>query len=110
MRWKLILIVSVLASILGAAVTSTLLYLSFGSIQIAHARGLSLVVSCVAPALVVLLAGFFVYRHTARRRIVQALLTALIAVFLILSILLGSILLTQRRTPAISVMTEQPQR
>jgi uncharacterized membrane protein len=102
MRWKLILIVPLLASFLGAALTVLLLYLLSGSLQTLKLSGLELIATCVAPAVMVVLAGLFVYRHTARRRTLQALLTATVAVFLILSFILAAILVVRRRSPLIS--------
>jgi hypothetical protein len=102
MRWKLILIVSLLASSLGAALTVLLLYFFSGSLQALKLPALELIAACVAPALTVVLASLFVYRHTARRRTLQALLTAVVAIFLILSFILGAILVVRRRPTQIS--------
>jgi len=102
MRWKLILIVSLLASSLGAALTVLLLYFFSGSLQALKLSALELIAACVAPALTVVLASLFVYRHTARRRTLQALLTAVVAVFLILSFILAAILVVRRRPTQIS--------
>jgi hypothetical protein len=102
MRWKLILIVSLLASSLGAALTVLLLYFFSGSLQALKLSALELIATCVVPALTVVLASLFVYRHTARRRTLQALLTAVVAVFLILSFILAAILVVRRRPPQIS--------
>jgi hypothetical protein len=102
MRFKLILIVSMVVSIVGSAGTAFLLYVSFGSIEFTRPRGFWLISSCVMPAILVLTGGFFVYRHTARRRALQAMLTIVISVFIILSLFLASVLILRRPSPRIS--------
>ena len=102
MRLKLILIVSGAVSIAGAAGAALLLYLSSGSIQFIHSRGFGLVLACIAPAAAVIFGAFFIYRHTARRRILQALLTVVISVFFILTLFLASVLILGKRTRQIS--------
>jgi len=103
MRFKLILIVSMVVSIVGSVGTAFLLYLSFGSIEFARTRGFWLISSCVVPAILVLTGGFFVYRHTAKRRVLQAMLTIVISVFIILSIFLASVLILRKPSPRVSV-------
>jgi RsiW-degrading membrane proteinase PrsW (M82 family) len=97
MRWKLILIASLLASAAGSALTLAVVYLLFGSAGVSPTSGISLLFVGIVPVLVVLGASFFVYRHTARRRTIQALITALVSAFLILSIVLGSVLFSRQR-------------
>jgi len=54
----------------------------------------------VLPIAAVVLAAIFVYRHTARRRKTQALLTGILAAFLSLAIFILASLLTSRGTPS----------
>ena len=102
MRFKLIIIVSIVVSIIGYAGTDLLLYLAFGSIELTHPRGFWLIAACLIPALVVLLGGFFIYRHTAKRRVLQALLSVVISVFIILSLFLVSVIVIRERPQRIS--------
>jgi branched-subunit amino acid ABC-type transport system permease component len=66
MRLKLLIIASLLAGFLDAALCLLAIF-SFASTPLA----------LLAPAAVTIAACIFVYRHTARRRAIQALLTAL---------------------------------
>jgi hypothetical protein len=52
------------------------------------------------PIAAITYASIFVYRHTARRRRLQAMLTALLAIFLTLTILLLSSILYTKPAPA----------
>jgi hypothetical protein len=51
------------------------------------------------PTLAILLASIFVYRHTAKRRKLQAALTAIIASVLTISFFVLASILTARREP-----------
>jgi hypothetical protein len=106
MRLKLILIVSLISSLIGALGSGVVFYLFLGSVPIGNPRGLTLILACLAPSLGVLAGSFFVYRHTARRRLFQALLTAVISVFFVLSIFFVLMLILKRPAPAISLITE----
>jgi hypothetical protein len=88
LRWKLLIAASLLAAAAGA-----------GSCYAAarflapDARGWAAALSLLAPLGAITYASVFVYRHTARRRALQAAATALLASLLTLTALtLGSIL------------------
>jgi small-conductance mechanosensitive channel len=51
------------------------------------------------PVLATLLASIFVYRHTARRRKLQAVLTAFISLVLTISFFVLAAIITTRRAP-----------
>ncbi len=53
----------------------------------------------VLPVLTVLLATIFVYRHTARRRKLQAALTTLVALLLTIALFVLASIYTSRRRP-----------
>ena len=98
MRWKLLIVVPVLAAIVGAgacAAAARLLSNPVGGALPAWAA----VVALVAPVACVVFASIFVYRHTARRRTLQAAATALLASLLTLTALLLGSLLSGRRAP-----------
>lgn len=78
MRLKLLTIVSMLAGILCAALALAIVY--------GFARTPYALLAFVPP---VIIACIFVYRHTARRRALQALLTALGAILVGLIIIYG---------------------
>ena len=82
MRWKLLIITSIVAALLSAGAIRTLVYLTEG-----EQRPLSAQPGLAAGILAVLLlfstlATIFIYRHTARRRKLQAALTALLSIIL----------------------------
>ncbi|HEY0005770.1 MAG TPA: hypothetical protein VGB17_13255 [Pyrinomonadaceae bacterium] len=96
MRWKLILIVSLLAAVVGAGATLIIITTLFGSEQSLRTSDLYVMGTLIFPVAAITFAGFFVYRHTARRRPLQALLTALLSTFLTLTALLASSIFLSR--------------
>lgn len=87
MRPRLVLISSSVAAIAGAGSAIAIVLSVFSTLPPIRTPGLVVVVSVyLLPLLTTVLAAIFVYRHTARRRKLQAMLTAIIA--LVLTILL----------------------
>ena len=89
MRLKLILIVSLLATIVGSGTTAIIIIVTLGSFvrsmdpSFSHrSHGWLGFVQSVPALVAALLAGMFVYRHTARRRKLQAVLTIALVLFL----------------------------
>lgn len=94
MRWKLLLVASLLAAIVGAGATLGIT-LARGSANHPPAVDLTTAATLLIPLVVIVIASLFVYRHTARRRLLQAVLAGLSAALLTLAILLAcSVLLT----------------
>ena len=96
MRWKLLLIASLLSTIVGAGAPLCIV-LGFPNL---HDRfsdpGIFIFSTLLIPAAAITAASFFVYRHTARRRQIQAVLTVLLSAVLTLTVLLlGTILLSK---------------
>ena len=95
MRLKLVLISSLLAAIVGAGSAIAIIVSVFSTLHAIATPGLLVVSTYLLPILTTLLASIFVYRHTARRRKLQAILTATIAailtitLFVIASIVIG---------------------
>ena len=88
MRWKLILIASFVAALASLGV---LFFITSGSLDATNAlasRNWLTLVLLPIPALLAFGASFFVYRHTARRRPLQAMTTALLTALLILTTML----------------------
>jgi hypothetical protein len=87
-RWKLLIITSIVAALLNAGGMRALAHwgLAFITPPGAMLPGLS-ARGAVVPLLFTALACVFVYRHTARRRKLQAALTALFALVLTLAAL-----------------------
>ena len=92
MRWKLLIAASLVAALVGAGASLLVArFLPAGPAGTAWAV-LLLPLGAVAAASV------FVYRHTARRRTLQAMATALLASLLMLTgLVAGSILLGRAR-------------
>jgi hypothetical protein len=89
MRLKLVLIVSLLAAIVGAGVPMIIVIATVGSVGQSLHRALShqahswlQFLSLALPLVAALLGGIFVYRHTARRRKLQAALTVILILVL----------------------------
>jgi hypothetical protein len=99
MRLKLVLISSLVAAIVGAGSVIAIILAVFSSLKPITAPGLFVVASYLLPTTATLLASMFVYRHTARRRRLQAGLTALIALLLTILFLLVASIVTARREP-----------
>ncbi len=95
MRWKLLIAASLLAAAAGAgACYAAALFLTPAS-----APGWAAALPWLAPAGAVTYAAVFVYRHTARRRALQAAATALLASLLTLTALALAPVLSGRPGP-----------
>jgi hypothetical protein len=82
MRWKLLVLVSLIAALLALGLWSALAIVVFGSARdLAHSDWL-LLSSLVVPLGLAAYAGVFVYRHTARRRKTQLAFTVLLTLLL----------------------------
>lgn len=97
MRWKLLIITSFAAAIIGAGGALGLAIGLTGSTKRLIAFDFYVTFTLLLPVAAVFFASFFVYRHTARRRKLQALSTALLSILLTLTILIfASMLLAPR--------------
>ncbi len=91
MRWKLLIITSLVAALINAGGMRTLADWSQGEATTQSAVvSPGTLIGLAIIALVTTLASIFVYRHTARRRKLQAALTALFALVLTLAALFAS--------------------
>jgi hypothetical protein len=89
-RWKLLIITSLVAALVNAGGMRSLAYWMTGGATTERAVSPAVIIGLVIIALVTTLACIFVYRHTARRRKLQAALTALFALVLTLAALFAS--------------------
>lgn len=101
MRLKLVLISSLVAAIIGAGSAIAIILFVFSSLRPITRPGLLVVSTYLLPTVATLLASMFVYRHTARRRRLQALLTAIITLVLTLSIFVLASIVTARPEPTL---------
>jgi hypothetical protein len=99
MRLKLVLISSLIAAILGAGSAIAIIVSVFSSLKPITTPGLLVVSTYLLPMLATLLAAMFVYRHTARRRRLQAILTAIIALLLTIFLFVIASIVTARKEP-----------
>jgi ABC-type Fe3+-siderophore transport system permease subunit len=97
MRLKLVLISSITAAVVGAGSAVAIILCAFSSLKPISAPGLLVVSTYLLPTLATLLASIFVYRHTAKRRKLQAALTAIIALLLTISLFVLASIITARR-------------
>ena len=99
MRIKLVFAASLIAAILGAGSAIAIILFAFSSLKPASAPSLLVAATYLLPTVATILAAIFVYRHTARRRKLQAVLTVLISVLLILLFFFADSIASARRAP-----------
>ncbi|HET6973264.1 MAG TPA: hypothetical protein VFH96_04530 [Pyrinomonadaceae bacterium] len=98
MRLKLVIAASVLAAVVGAGICIALV-LGVFSVKALSNPGLLVTSTLVLPIATIAFATIFVYRHTARRRKLQAFLTAIIAIILTLTFFIAAALVTGHYRP-----------
>ena len=98
MRLKLVFAASTLAAIVGAGSCAALV-LGVFSAKALSSPGLLVASTLLLPAATIIFAAIFVYRHTAKRRKLQAFLTTLIATLLTLCIFIVASILSSRFSP-----------
>ena len=82
MRWKLLALVSIIAALSGAAIWSIAVVVIFGSARAMARNDWILLGSVLIPLGICVFGGVFVYRHTARRRKTQAVITVILSLLL----------------------------
>ena len=107
MRLRLVFAAAALAAVVGAG-SCIALVLGVFSAKALSSPGLLVASTLLLPLAAITFAAIFVYRHTARRRKLQALLTAIIAMLLALTLfILASILSTRRVQPNLALHRTQ---
>ena len=106
MRLRLVIAASLLAAIVGAG-SCIALVLGVFSVKALSSPGLLVVSTLLLPAAAIIFASIFVYRHTARRRKLQAVLTALLATLLTLALFVCASILSSRLNPKLPEPGEQ---
>ncbi len=99
MRWKLIFIAALVASIAGTGLTFALAHALYGSTRRLNTYDPAALGALLIPLIIVTLASTFVYRHTARRRKTQALATAVLALLFTLTIFVIGSIYFSKQTP-----------
>ncbi len=88
MRWKLLLPASLLAALAGALGVAGITYLVDNFAAANSTPRLLAIVRLLPAVAVITYAAMFVYRHTARRRKLQAALTVVCSIVLLLAALM----------------------
>jgi purine-cytosine permease-like protein len=96
MRLKLVLLAALVAAIAGSGASIALIITFSSSLRAIARPGLLVLSTFLLPAVAVLLAAIFVYRHTARRRKLQAILTTIIATLLTLALFIAASIISSR--------------
>ena len=89
MRWKLLIAASLLATLIGAGAALVITHFALGVEGRAVAPLWLLMLTLALPLAAITVATIFVYRHTSRRRALQAAATALLSITLTLAALLA---------------------
>ena len=97
MRPKLVVGVSVLAALLGAGSCIGIVLGVLSAVSPGARHDLLVAATLLIPIATIVFAAIFVYRHTAKRRKLQAFLTAVLATLLTLGLLALATILTARR-------------
>lgn len=88
MRWKLLIITSLVAALVSAGGMHALIYWTTAYVTPLSQHPYVITGLFIMPFVVATLASIFVYRHTARRRKLQATVTALLSIILTIAALL----------------------
>ena len=100
MRLRLVIAASLLAAIVGAG-SCIALVLGVFSVKALSSPGLLVTSTLLLPAATIIFASIFVYRHTARRRRLQAVLTVILATTLTLGLFVVASILSARWNPKV---------
>jgi uncharacterized BrkB/YihY/UPF0761 family membrane protein len=98
MRLKLVLAISLLAAVVGAGSCIALVLGVFSEKALSN-PGLLVASTLLLPVTTIIFSSIFVYRHTARRRKLQAFLTAILATLLTLGLFIFASILSARKNP-----------
>ena len=106
MRWKLLLIASLIASVVGSGATLAIILFLNGSSNRLGLQNIVALSTLIIPIAMIIVASIFVYRHTARRRKTQAMATALLSTILTIAFILVCIFILSSSTR--EVLPPQP--
>src|SRR5215831_5526863 len=100
MRWKLVFLVSIVAALVASLSWFGLIILFFdGSGAFVPLDPRLWPLSLVLPFLLAIFGGFFIYRHTSRKRKTQAVITV-VAVLVLTTVVCVTVIKLRRRSPA----------
>jgi hypothetical protein len=107
MRLKLVLIVSLLATLIGAGGSIGIIRALFGSLAVLLHPSLKVAATFLLPIATTAWAGIFIYRHTARRRRLQVTLATILTLFLTVAAFTFAVLIASRQA-RMSAPIERP--
>ncbi len=99
MRWRLTLAASLIASLVGAGLSLAIIFSLLGGARPLATSDAGVIGALLIPLFAIVAASVFVYRHTARRRALQALTTAVLTCLFTLTIFIVCSMLFPRRVP-----------
>jgi|SRR6266850_3317276 len=82
MRWKLLVITSAASALVAFCAWEVTIHVIFGPIRPVPRRDWLLLASACIPLVFAAISAFFVYRHTARRRKTQAVISLVLTLIL----------------------------
>ena len=85
MRWNLLLVASLLAASIGAGAMLSIVLVLRGSVSRPPVLDFTTAPTLFISMVAIVVASIFVYRHTARHRLLQAMLTGFFALLLTLA-------------------------
>ncbi len=88
MRWKLIIITSLIAALINTSGCIALASWTNGLINPLAIQHFPFAAIYILPLVIITLVGVFVYRHTARRRKLQSMVSVILSLILIVAALL----------------------
>jgi hypothetical protein len=95
-RLKLIIAVSLLAAVLGAGSCVALLLAFFSQFQLVSSPTLLVLATFLLPTATTVFASIFVYRHTSRRRKLQAFMTLVLSTILTITFFVAASIITSK--------------
>jgi hypothetical protein len=108
MRPKLVFGVSLLSALLGGGSCIAIVFVVFSAFNPVGQPSLVVFGTLLLPIAAIILGAIFVYRHTARRRKLQAFITAVLATILTLALLVTATILSRRRNHLEPPQRQQP--
>ena len=97
MRPKLVVGVSLLAALVGAGSCIGIVVFLTSAVSVPTKPGVIVSASVLLPIATIIFAAIFIYRHTAKRRKLQAFVTAVLATLLTLGLFVLATILSARR-------------
>ena|SRR5213593_3414102 len=82
MRWKLLVLTSLMAALVAFGLWCAFAVGLYGSARVMARNDWRLLASAAVPIVMAALASVFIYRHTAKRRKLQAVISALLTLML----------------------------